>query len=246
MIEFFISAYNLILYKPLFNALVLLYQYLPGRDFGIAIIALTLIIRGMLYPLMVKSIRSQKILSELQPKMKEIQNKYKDDKERQARETMLLYQKEKINPFGGCFPMLIQLPILIALYRVFWKGFQPEAMTKLYSFIPNPGTIDPTFFGFLNLAEPNMIVAIIAGLAQFLQSKTMVPKSQSSTGSGSQAADMMQKQMVYFMPIITVMFLLRLPAAIGFYWIVTALFSTWQQRLVLKDSGDNKSLSSTS
>src|SRR4030066_959163 len=158
--EFFISAFNTILYEPLLNALVLLYQYIPGKDFGIAVIALTLVIRFILYPLMVKSIRSQKVLSELQPKIKEIQEKYKNDKEKQTKEMMALYQREKINPFGGCLPLLIQLPILVALYRVFWKGLQPEAMEKLYSFVPNPGAIDPTFFGVLNLAEPNFIVAL--------------------------------------------------------------------------------------
>ena len=102
--EFFISAFNTILYKPLFNALVVLYQYLPGKDFGVAVIVLTLIIRFILYPLMVKSIKSQKVLSELQPKIKEIQEKLKEDKEKQTKEMMALYQREKINPFGGCLP----------------------------------------------------------------------------------------------------------------------------------------------
>jgi len=234
--EFFISAFNTILYKPLFNALVLLYQYLPGKDFGIAVIVLTLIIRFILYPLMVKSIKSQKVLSELQPKIKEVQEKYKNDKEKQTKEMMALYQKEKINPFGGCLPLLIQLPILVALYRVFWRGLQPEAMEKLYSFVPNPGTIDPTFLGFLNLAEPNFTIAVVAGIAQFFQSKTMLPKKQPGSQAG-QFSDMMQKQMIYFFPLITVVFLLKLPSAIGVYWIVTALFSVWQQQSILKENG---------
>ena len=241
--EFFISAFNTILYKPLFNALVVLYQYLPGKDFGVAVIVLTLIIRFILYPLMVKSIKSQKVLSELQPKIKEIQEKHKEDKEKQTKEMMALYQREKINPFGGCLPLLIQLPILVALYRVFWKGLQPEAMEKLYSFVPNPGAIDPTFFGILNLAEPNFIVALIAGIAQFFQSKTMLPKKQPGS-KANQFSDMMQKQMVYVFPLITVVFLLKLPSAIGFYWIVTALFSVWQQQLILKKGGEDKSSSS--
>src|SRR4030042_4762328 len=96
-----INAYNLILYQPLFNVLVLLYKYLPGHDFGIAVIVLTAIIRLALYPLMTQSIRSQKILSELQPKIQEIQQKYKTEKEKQAQEIFELYKKEKINPFGS-------------------------------------------------------------------------------------------------------------------------------------------------
>ncbi|MFH1714245.1 MAG: YidC/Oxa1 family membrane protein insertase [Candidatus Nealsonbacteria bacterium] len=244
--EFFILVFNTILYKPLFNALVLIYQYLPGKDFGIAVILLTLMIRFLLYPLMVKSIRSQKELAELQPKIQEIQKKYKDDKEKQTKETMELYRKEKINPFGGCLPFLLQLPILIALYRVFWSGMKPESMQKLYSFVPNPGVIDPTFLGFINLGESNFIIAGLAGVAQFFQSKTMLPKTkgQSKEGQMSQFSNMMQKQMLYFFPIITVVILLNLPSAIGIYWIVTALFSVWQQQIIMKKGEEDKSSSS--
>ena len=124
--EFFIGIYNAILYKPLFNILVAFYEYLPGQDFGVAVIALTVFIKVVLYPLGTMSIRSQKNLSQLQPKIKEIQEKYKDDKEKQMKETMQLYKKEKVNPFSGCLPIIIQLPILIALYQVFWLGLQAE------------------------------------------------------------------------------------------------------------------------
>jgi YidC/Oxa1 family membrane protein insertase len=227
--NFLISAFNTILYQPLFNALVLIYQFLPGRDFGVAVIVLTLIIRIVLYPLMMKSIKSQKALTEIQPKVQELQKKYKGDKEKQAKEMMALYQREKVNPFG-CLPLLLQLPILIALYRVFWKGLQPETMGFLYSFVPNPGGIDPTFLGFLNLAEPSLILAFLAGAAQFFQSKMMMPKS----SSVSQLSGMMQKQTMYFLPIFTVFILWRLPSAIGLYWVVTALFSIGQQYLAFK------------
>jgi YidC/Oxa1 family membrane protein insertase len=235
--EFLINAFNVILYQPLFNALVLLYEYLPGHDFGLTVIALTVIVRLLFYPLMVQSIKSQKSLSELQPKIQEIQSKYKEDKEKQARATMELYQKEKINPFGGCLPLLIQLPILIALYRVFWKGFQPEAMDMLYSFVPHPGTIDPTFLGIINLGEASLILAVLAGIAQFFQTKMITPKTPKSKEGGSQMAQfsgMMQKQMLYFFPIFTVFILWKLPAAIGLYWIITALFSILQQYLTFK------------
>jgi len=234
--ELLINAFNLILYQPLFNALVFLYQYLPGRDFGVAVIVLTILIRIILYPLMVQSIKSQKVLSELQPKIQEIQSKYKDDKEKQARATMELYQKEKINPFGGCLPLLLQLPILIALYQVFWKGLRPEAMTNLYSFIPNPGSIDPTFFGLINLGQASLILALLAGITQFFQTKMITPKTAKVKKGDqmSQFSGMMQKQMLYFFPIFTVFILWRLPAAIALYWIITALFSIGQQYLIFK------------
>jgi len=235
-----IKTFNIVLYQPLFNLLVLLYQYLPGHDFGVAVIILTVIIRFVLYPLMTQSIKSQKILSELQPKIQEIQQKYKGDKEAQAKETMALYQKEKINPFGGCLPLLVQLPILIALYQVFWKGLQPGAMNYLYSFMPNPGEINPFFLGVLNLSHPNLVLAIIAGLSQFYQTKTMTFRQKSKEEGPkkkdqmTQLSETMQKQMLYFFPVFTVFILWKLPAAIGLYWIVTTLFSIIQQRLILK------------
>lgn len=237
--DFFINSFNTILYQPLFNALVFLYQYLPGRDFGIAVIVLTIIIRIVLFPLMAKSIKSQKVLSELQPKIKEVQQKYKDDKEKQTKEMMALYKKEKINPFGGCLPLLIQLPILIALFRVFWRGLQPEAMVYLYSFVPNPGIINPYFLGIIDLAQPNLVLAFVAGITQFFQSKMLFPKkkkSEKKEGQMGQFSEIMQKQMLYFFPIITVFILWRLPSAIGIYWIVTALFSIFQQKLILKST----------
>jgi len=234
--ELLINAFNVILYQPLFNALVFLYQYLPGHDFGVAVIVLTILIRLILYPLMVQSIKSQKALSELQPKIQEIQSKYKDDKEKQAKAMMELYQKEKINPFGGCLPLLLQLPILIALYQVFWKGLRPEAMKNLYSFIPNPGTIDPTFFGLINLGEASLVLALLAGITQFFQTKMVTPKTAKIKKGDqmSQFSGMMQKQMLYFFPIFTVFILWRLPAAIALYWIITALFSIGQQYLIFK------------
>ncbi len=234
--DFLILTFNTILYQPLFNALVFLYQYLPGRDFGVAVIVLTIMIRVLLYPLMVKSIKSQKVLSGLQPKIKEIQQKYKDDKEKQTKEMMALYQKEKINPFGGFLPLLIQLPILIALYQVFWKGLKPEAMSSLYGFIPNPGVIDPSFLGLINLAEASLGMAVIAGIAQFFQTKMLTPVKQPSENKGqmTQFSGMMQKQMLYFFPIFTVFILWRLPAAIGIYWVVTSLFTILQQILIFK------------
>jgi len=234
--EIFTTAFNTILYQPLLNALVFLYQYLPGQDFGVAVIVLTLVIRFALYPLMLTSIKSQKMLTELQPKIQEIQQRNKDNKEKQAQEMMKLYQEQKINPFGGCLPLLLQLPILFALYRVFWHGFEPQAMSLLYSFVPNPGVIDPNFLGFLNLSQPSLVLAVLAGIFQFIQTKMMAPKHKPSTDKGqmSEITGAMQKQMIYFLPLFTVMILFRLPAAIGLYWIVTAIFSIGQQYLVMQ------------
>ncbi len=235
--ELLINVFNTILYQPLFNALVLLYQYLPGQDFGIAVIVLTILIRLLLYPLMAQSIKSQRALTELQPKMQEIQENFKNDKEKQAKEMMGLYQKEKINPLGGCLPLLLQLPILFALFRVFLAfqgGLGPDQLTALYSFVPLPDIPEePMFLGLMNLSHPNLILAVLAGVCQFFQAKTASLRVKKVKASGQMAKfpEMMQKQMLYFFPIFMVFILLRLPAAIGLYWIITALFSIGQQYL---------------
>src|SRR4030042_135677 len=129
--DFFINFFYLTLYQPLFNLLVFFYQYIPGKDFGVAIICLTLLIKILLYPLGAKAIKIQRELQVLQPKIKEIQEKYKDDKQKQTIEMLEVYKKEKINPFAGLFVSLVQVPILIALWRVFWGGIHPEKLSAL-------------------------------------------------------------------------------------------------------------------
>src|SRR3989338_5532660 len=153
--EFFTDIFKAIFYQPLLDAIVLIYKYLPGHDFGVAVIILTVLIKFILYPLSAKGIKSQKALQDLQPKIKELQEKFKDDKARQTKEVMDLYKKEKINPFSGFLLLLVQLPILFALFRVFSKGFE------------GLGEIDATFLGIMNLAEKSVVLVALSGIAQF-------------------------------------------------------------------------------
>jgi YidC/Oxa1 family membrane protein insertase len=229
--EFFGAIFNIFIYQPLFNALILLYQYLPGRDFGLAILALTFLIRLILYPLSLQAIRSQKALADLQPKIKEIQQKFKDDRQAQGRAMMELYRKEKINPFSGCLPLILQLPILIALWRIFFKV---EALNfkHLYPFIPHPGEINPWFLGKIDLSLPHPFLAILAGIFQFWQGKMLAP--QKTTFKKSDFSQLLQKQMLYFFPIFTILILLKFPSALALYWLSTTIFSILQQYLVLK------------
>jgi YidC/Oxa1 family membrane protein insertase len=239
MFSFLVTIFNVFLYQPLFNFLVLLYNYLPGHDFGAAIIVLTIIIRLILYPISVKAISSQKTLQSLQPKIQEIQRKYKDDKRKQSIEIMEIYKKEKINPFSGLFLALIQLPILIALYLVFWKGLNPEELANLYKFVTNPGQINPLFLGIINLSKPSPILAVLAGIFQFFQTKMLAPKNQQKQNEKPDLSQMMQKQMLYFFPFMTVLILFALPSAIGLYWTCSGIFSVIQQQFILKKSDTN-------
>jgi len=226
------SIFKTLLYQPLLNILVLLYLYFPGHDFGVAVIILTIFIKLVFYPLGSKAIKSQKALALLQPKLKEIQEKHKDNKEAQTKEMMALYKTEKISPFSGCLPILIQLPVLLALYRVFWTGLNPEQMTLLYSFVSNPGVINSMFLGIVDLAKPNLVLAIIAGILQFVQIRTSTPQVKLKKDSG--VSEHMQKQMQIFMPVFMVIILFRLPSAIGLYWVTTTIFTIIQQYVIVR------------
>jgi len=231
--ELLINLFNQILYYPLFNALVWLYNIIPGQDLGIAIIILTALIRLILYPLSRKAIRSQKAMAKLQPEIKEIRKKYKN-KEEQAKAMMGLYQKYKINPLSGCLPILIQLPILVALYRVFFTGLDPQKLNGLYGFIEQPSSLNPIFLGLVDLSQRSIVLAILAGIFMFIQSKMLMPQKalQSTQGTkiaGLDISSLMSHQMVYFMPLITIFIAWNLPAALPLYWIVITLFGIVQQ-----------------
>ena len=237
--------FNDLLYYPLFNLMVFFYNIIPGNDIGIAIIMLTLLVRFVLYPINTKAIKSQKQLQKIQPKMKEVQAKYKNDKEKQAKALMELYQKHKINPMSGCFPILIQFPILIALYWVFLNGFKDESLSILYTFISNPGHIDPIFIGFVNLSETNIVLAFIAGILQYFQTKMIMgnkkeedkkedKKEKTPEEKTQDFAQSMSKQMIYLMPVLTFVFAMSFPSGLALYWAVTTLFAIVQQSLIIR------------
>jgi YidC/Oxa1 family membrane protein insertase len=240
MISFIVNIFNEVLYQPLFNGLVFLYNVIPPHDFGVDIILLTIIIRLALFPLNQKAIKSQKALGDLQPQIKEIQAKHPTDKVKQSQALMELYKSNNINPASGCLPILIQLPILIALYQVFWNGLKPESLNLLYSFISRPEAIDPMFLGLISLAAANKIMAILAGVLTFWQSKMMSATQAPSSGKGSDFSAIMNKQMVYFMPLFTIFIAWNLPAGLTLYWIITTLFGIGQQYYVIKKNGTGK------
>jgi len=230
------GIFNIIFYKPLFNLLIILYNYIPGHDFGVAVILLTVIIKTLLIPLSIKSVKSQRDLQEIQPIIQELQVKYKNDKERQAKEVLEIYKTKKINPFGGILLAFIQLPILIALYSVFRNGLNSSELINLYGFVLNPVNINAFFLNIVDLSKPNYYFALIAGICQYFQTKMLLPVQQKTPSKDKNAdfAKVMQFQMTYFLPIFTVIILLSLPSALGLYWIVGGIFSTIQQYFILK------------
>lgn len=233
----FSFVFNEFFYRPLFNGLVVLYQTAAFYDLGVAIIILTILLRLALWPLASKALRSQKELMTLQPEIKKIQEQYKNNKDEQMKRVMALYKEKKVNPFSGFLPILIQLPVLFALYKVFFAGFKEESLSALYSFIPNPGAMHHMFLGMVDLsAIHNIVLAVMAGALQFYQSRMML-KDQQKRQKGAPQNDFaahMSKQMVYVMPAVIAFTAYILPAGIALYLAVTTIFSIIQQIHVFK------------
>lgn len=209
------------------------------QDLGVAIILLTVIIKLILWPLSKKSIKSQKSLQELQPKIDELKLKYKDKQQEMGRALMDLYKEHKVNPFSSCLPLLLQLPFFIAVYRVFRDGLD-QHLDLVYSFVYRPEIINSMFLGFLDLSKPNVYLAIMAGLAQFWQAKMMMAKKNKNTtlvpnSKNESMTAIMNKQMLYFMPAITIFIGITLPGGLTLYWLVLTLLTVLQQSLMTRD-----------
>jgi YidC/Oxa1 family membrane protein insertase len=230
--------YQTILYQPLYNALIFLYNIIPGHDIGLAIIGLTILIKLVLYPLSAQALKSQKSLQELQPKIDEIRKKFKDEKEKQAAEIMRIYKENKVNPFSSCLPLLIQLPFLIAVYQVFRVGLNNGGHELLYSFIQNPGIVNNLSFGFIDLAKSNWMLAVLAAASQYLQTKMMPSAPKPAVKSdGAKDENMMgdvNRSMLYIMPVMTLFIGLSLPGGLTLYWFVTTILTVLQQKLLFK------------
>lgn len=236
------GIYTALLYQPILNVFVGLYNLIP--EAGVVIILLTLAVRLILYPFYKKQVEAQKSMQELQPKLNEIKSKYKDNKEEQARAMMELYKNNKVNPLSSCLPVLIQLPIFLAVYQVLRDGLtNTDSFDLLYGFVNRPEMIDPLFLGYFDLAGRSVLLAVLAGLAQFWQAKMLVktrpqPKVEGSSDEDTMA--LMNKQMMYFMPAMIIFFGITLPAGLSLYWLVSTLFMVAQQYLAFRDSGTTK------
>ncbi len=220
------------LYRPLFNALAWLYENIAFEDLGMAIILLTLGVRLLLFPLFHQTVKHQRITQNLQPEIKRIQKHHKEDKETQAQKIMELYNEHKVNPLTPLLALLVQIPIVIVLYRIFMNGFSAEALNLLYPSITLPELPNQTFLGLIDLGQSNIWLVGFAALAQYVQGKLSLAKKKGKSKEQPSKAEKVGQNMVTFMPILTVVILFNLPAAIGLYWGTTTVFSIFQQLIV--------------
>ena len=178
-----------------------------------------------MFPLTAKMFKSQKDMAGINSKINELKDKFKNDKTAQSAAIMALYKEKNINPLAGCLPLIIQIPILIALYQAFIAGFKPESLDMLYGFIGNPGSINTLSFGFIDVSTKSHPLAILSGIAQFVQFKT----NKTSAGGQNDPMQALNKQMLYFFPVMIIIIGWNLPAGLVLYWLATTAFSIFEQ-----------------
>lgn len=231
-----------ILLNPLFNALFLIYALLPGNDFGVAIIILTILIRIILWPLVKRQLNHQKAMRDLQPEINKIKKKTKGDKQKESQLMVELFKEKDINPFASLGLALLQFPILIALYVVLNDIGDPAKIQEaLYSFVANlgpvkevlsnPSNFHPTFLGFIDMTKPNVVIAVLAGVAQYFQARQLTPKDTSKSGLAAQLGF----NMTLLFPVLTVAIGIRFPSALALYWLTSSVVAVFQQHLVFSE-----------
>lgn len=229
-----VNPWENLLINPLFEILRYL-SVLSLNNLGLGILALTLIIRVILFPLTLPALKVAQKQKEISGELSDLKERFKDDKKKLAEEQLKLFQKHGINPAAGCLPQILQLVVLIALYQVFIKvlGFDGQA-----SNLPTQYAFIETRFLYLDLLKPDPLLILpgLAGAAQFLMTKMMLPVVKREEKLAKKTEDKkddfmynMQEQMLYLGPVFTVLISWKLPAGLSLYWLATTIFSIIQQ-----------------
>ncbi len=236
------TFFHAVFYNPIYNALVALVALVPGSDVGIAVILLTIVIRLILLPFSLSAARTQLAMKTLEPKIKELKEKHKGDKEKEALETLALYREERVNPFASILTVFIQIPVLLALYWVFlYEPFTTINAARLYSFTPIPYNISLFFLGFISMTGKSMVLAVLAGASQFLQAHMALSGTMKPAATGGMQMDfqkVMGMQLKYIFPFLIGTISYTTSAAIALYFITTNLtgaLQEWHVRRAVKN-----------
>lgn len=206
---------------------------MPAGDVGLAIILITVLVKVILFPLAVRASHTQIAMRALEPQMKELRERYKNNAQELALKTMALYRENKVNPFASFLIILIQLPVIFGLYWVIWADsksgiFDP---TLLYSWVTGPQVSSFVFLDLVPLAEGSVILAVLVGLTQYYLSRLMMPAAPEKTGKAFQddLATSMHLQMRYVFPILLAIISYVATAAIALYFLTSNIFGIMQE-----------------
>lgn len=226
--------YHLIIFNPLYNGLILLFDLFPWMDAGFAVIIFTIIVRLILFPLSKKSIVTQVRMKEIEPELNRLRKEV-PDKQQQALKVLELYRKKGVNPFSSFFLLFLQLPIIWALYYIFIRTGLPIVDDAfLYHFIDIP-KINMHFLGIFDISNQSIILSITAAIAQFLQLQFSLASntapSDSSNSMLNSAQDTM-KIMKYVFPVMIFFISYKISAVVAIYWTTSSLFTLAQELVV--------------
>ena len=233
--------YHTFFFDPLYNILVLLFGLLPWADAGIIVVLLTVLVRLIMFPLSRKAVHTQVRMAEIAPDLAKIKEQYKGRAEEQARLTLALYREKGVNPFSGILVIIVQIPIIFALYQIF-LNFPEVNSALLYSFVAAPDRINTTFLGFLDLTAKNAAIAFFAAVSTFFQFQISMKGQAQPKGNsfGDNLTRSMQTQMKYFFPVIVFFISYKISGVIALYWLTTNLFSIAQELFVRKNIKTNQ------
>jgi YidC/Oxa1 family membrane protein insertase len=225
------TFFHTVFYNPIYNALVALVALIPGGDVGVAVIVITIVIRLILLPFSLSAARTQRAMKILEPKIKDLKEKHKGDKEKEALETLALYKEARVNPFVSILTVFIQIPILLALYWVFYyEPFSTVNTALLYAFTPIPHSVSLQFLGFISVIGKSISLAALAGISQFFQARVALSgMGASSTGAQGGFQQVMGMQLKYVFPLLIAVISYTTSGAVALYFITTNLAGIAQE-----------------
>lgn len=235
--------WHTVFFDPVYNSLVFFVDVIPGGDVGLAIIATVFLVKTILFPVSVKAAKTQRIMKEIEPQLKELKETHKDDKEAQAKAMMEIYREAGMNPFASILLIFIQIPVVIALYFSVYRGGGvplPEINTDLlYGFVVEPAAITMNFLGMIDITQRSVLLAIAAAVTQFFVVSITMPKLPPKVeGAEPNMKDdfmrNMQVQMKYVMPILIGVIAYTISAAIALYFLVSNIVALIQEVFVRK------------
>lgn len=230
-------------FDPVYNGLVFFIDVIPGGDVGLAIIATVVVVKTILLPLSIKAAKTQRVMREIEPKLKEIRETLKDKRQEQGEAMLKLYKEAGISPFASILLIFLQIPIIIALYFSVYSGggiALPAINTDiLYSFVWIPEIVNMNFLGILDITGKSIVLAFLAGVTQFYQVKLAMPAlaprdPDAAPNFKEDFGRNMQLQMRYVMPVIIFFVAYYISAAIALYFFVSNLVAILQEIYIKK------------
>jgi YidC/Oxa1 family membrane protein insertase len=232
------AIFHAAFYNPIYNGLVALVAFLPGGDVGLAVIVLTIIIRLLLLPFSLSAARTQRAMRELEPQLKEIKERNKGDKEKEGLETFALLREARVHPFASVLTLFLQLPVLFALYFVFLhEPFPALNLARLYAFTPTPDGISLEFLGLISVASKSLMLALVAGLTQYLQARLALAGTMKPAATAGMQGDFQKilgLQLKYVFPLLIGFVAYTTSGAIALYFVTTNLVGSLQELYVRK------------